>query len=449
VDGAATAGVTVLLNGSGTFTTSTDASGRYRFDRLADGTYTVRPSKTGYVFNPSSATVTVSGADAVAAPFTSAATLRGTWAWQNRLPQGNSLSTVWGAAANDVWAVGDGGTLLHWDGSAWSLATWPSTEVIPFNVMGVWGTAADDVWAVGGVGGVVLHWNGAAWSFVSTKTSWSLHALWGSAANDVWAVGYFGTIVHWDGSAWSSVPSGVTTNSALCAVWGTAANDVWASGEYGNLLHWDGKAWTATPTSSSQYWTITGIWGSSPSDVWAVTDHGTIERWDGTQWRLSTTVSQRLTALWGSGANDVWAVGYDAATTPTAPAIVHWDGTSWSSVASAGTPRLNGVWGSGASDAWAVGAFGRILRFDGSGWSELSSGPTQPVYALAGSGATDLWAVGGGGTALPSTATPGLPRRRAPRAISARRGAAHRTTSGRWATAGPRCTGTARSGPPR
>src|SRR2546426_1469877 len=33
------------------------------------------------------------------------------WCWSNPLPQGNSLYSAWGSASNDVWAVGEGGTI--------------------------------------------------------------------------------------------------------------------------------------------------------------------------------------------------------------------------------------------------------------------------------------------------------------------------------------------------
>ncbi len=58
---AAQSGVTITLTG-GT-TTTTDASGNYRFTGLANGNYTVTPSKTGYAFSPVSLAVSVSGAD--------------------------------------------------------------------------------------------------------------------------------------------------------------------------------------------------------------------------------------------------------------------------------------------------------------------------------------------------------------------------------------------------
>jgi hypothetical protein len=46
--------------------------------------------------------------------------LFGDWRWANPLPQGNRLTGTWGSSPNDVWGVGDLGTIIHWDGSAWA-----------------------------------------------------------------------------------------------------------------------------------------------------------------------------------------------------------------------------------------------------------------------------------------------------------------------------------------
>jgi hypothetical protein len=35
----------------------------------------------------------------------------------------STLYGVWGSGANDVWAVGAGGVVLHWNGSAGSVTT--------------------------------------------------------------------------------------------------------------------------------------------------------------------------------------------------------------------------------------------------------------------------------------------------------------------------------------
>src|SRR5438309_12107938 len=84
------------------------------------------------------------------------------WCWSNPLPQGNPLWSVWGSASTDVWAVGEGGTILHWDGSTWSGVSSATRNIL----YGGWGTASADVWAVG-AGGTILRWDGRSWSVCS------------------------------------------------------------------------------------------------------------------------------------------------------------------------------------------------------------------------------------------------------------------------------------------
>jgi hypothetical protein len=56
-------GATVALSGAATATTTADPSGNYIFAGLANGSYTVTPSKSGLVFTPASQSVTVAGAN--------------------------------------------------------------------------------------------------------------------------------------------------------------------------------------------------------------------------------------------------------------------------------------------------------------------------------------------------------------------------------------------------
>jgi uncharacterized protein YkuJ len=63
VSGAIQAGVSVSLTGAATTTVITDSSGHYSFTDLGNGEYAVRPSRTGFTFEPENDTVTVNGAD--------------------------------------------------------------------------------------------------------------------------------------------------------------------------------------------------------------------------------------------------------------------------------------------------------------------------------------------------------------------------------------------------
>lgn len=56
-------GVTVTLSGAANATTTANSSGTFAFSSLANGTYTITPSHQGFTFSPSSATVTISGAN--------------------------------------------------------------------------------------------------------------------------------------------------------------------------------------------------------------------------------------------------------------------------------------------------------------------------------------------------------------------------------------------------
>src|SRR5579864_6397756 len=41
------------------------------------------------------------------------------WCWENPLPNGHRFRSIWGGATDDVWAVGDGSVVMHWDGRDW------------------------------------------------------------------------------------------------------------------------------------------------------------------------------------------------------------------------------------------------------------------------------------------------------------------------------------------
>jgi hypothetical protein len=69
-------------------------------------------------------------------------------------PIGHDLHGLWGSSATNIWAVGYG-TLLHYDGQAWSKVELPASNL---GLQGIWGSSASDIWAVGAAG-VVLHYH--------------------------------------------------------------------------------------------------------------------------------------------------------------------------------------------------------------------------------------------------------------------------------------------------
>src|SRR5262249_28258975 len=119
---------------------------------------------------------------------------------------------IGGASSSDLWVVGfqfgdsRHNVILHWTSAGgWETQTSPVPG--PF-LSDVWGTSPTDVWAVGN-GGTILHYNGSSWGAVPSNSTSNLAAIWGSSPTDVWAVGYNtvamqGTVLHYDGVGWNS-----------------------------------------------------------------------------------------------------------------------------------------------------------------------------------------------------------------------------------------------------
>jgi uncharacterized repeat protein (TIGR01451 family) len=259
------------------------------------------------------------------------------------------------------------------------------------SLYGVWGSSGGDVFAVGS-DGTIVHYDGAAWSAMDSGTTESLRGVWGSASTDVFAVGSDGTIVHYDGTSWSAMSS--STTDELWGVWGSSGIDVFAVGgevhSHSTILRYDGTDWGAMSSNTTEW--LWGVWGSSGVDVFAVGGSGTILHYDGTNWSaMNSGTSSFLSGVWGSSGSDVFAVGEWGT-------ILHYDGTSWSEMSSPGGGT--GVWGSSGSDVFAVGWWGTIVHYDGATWNAMSSGTSNWLGGVWGSSGGDVFAVGGGGTIL-------------------------------------------------
>jgi hypothetical protein len=103
-----------------------------------------------------------------------------------------ALNAIWGSSANDIYAVGDRGTILHFDGISWS----PMDSGVGVDLNGIWGASATEVYVVGD-GGTILQLDWQDWSAHYTGVSAHLHAIWGSSADDVYAFGANGLILHY------------------------------------------------------------------------------------------------------------------------------------------------------------------------------------------------------------------------------------------------------------
>ena len=197
----------------------------------------------------------------------------------------------------------------------------------------------------------------------------------------------------------------------LDAVAALSAGDVWTVG-YDDLgcessgtdagpsvliEHWNGKAWKYVENPGYSGGFFNAIVPLSASNIWAVGTAadpnsgdftGTrIQHWDGATWTDVATPPAGLGAnLWGAAAvspNSIWAVGWSYTSSLSTRSLVEqWNGRKWKVVPGAHTSTGDALNGAaaipGTKRLWAVG--GLVERWNGSRWKVFGTQP--PVHPL-------------------------------------------------------------------
>ncbi|HEY3447817.1 MAG TPA: hypothetical protein VGK67_15785 [Myxococcales bacterium] len=307
--------------------------------------------------------------------------------WENPLPQGAHLYGVWAAKDDEVWAVGAAGTLLRFDGKAWTRF---STKVAT-PLTALWGAGPESGWAVGP--GALLRYDGKGWQKQEALAGATL-LVWGTAADDVWAAG--SVLHHWDGTSWAA--AAVDGAWSVVALAGLSANDVWAVARneeptakgQGLLLRFNGKAWTrsALPFALAQ----ASLAVISPKEAYLATDQGVLARFDGKAWKKVADL--------GSGERPVLLALPEGGVEVAGPGRKwgRFAGGAWTK-SEADSPALRGLW-TATKQAWGVGDRGLIVRRSGQAWERAIPGSDGDLRAVDGTGADDLWTVGDQGLAL-------------------------------------------------
>ena len=265
----------------------------------------------------------------------------GVWCTEDSPVPNVLLNVVWAANLNDVFAVGDNGTILHRRDNVWTAMTVPTTE----DLRGIWGLSATDIWAVG-TNGAVLHYDGQAWTPQGSFSS-DMHAVWAAATNDVWITGSRAAI-HWNGSIFETT----TLSGEVLAVSGSASNDVWSTGEAAKVNHFTSSWMTGIdPGAGATYFATLAL----PGEAWVATFTPGSEtlRFTGT-WTPHGTSGAVFQSFHGISTGDIWAAG--------GTKVGHWNGSAWATEAPAGNSvALFGIGGIGAS-IWVVGSNAVILH---------------------------------------------------------------------------------------
>ncbi len=231
---------------------------------------------------------------------------------------------VHGFAGGPVFMSGSKGTILRFENGTFQTMTTPGTSI----VFGMWGASADDVWAVGGNfsgGGFAWHYDGTAWTanagvpadIASMGTLWKVN---GRSSTDLWISGTSGATLHWDGTAFERTD--IPVEAPLLSIAGNADYFVTAGGAFDGVLYEnDGSGWKASvPTGGPR---LVGAAVSS-TDAYVVGESGAVLRRTDDGWVSQTprATNENLHAVWIDPDGGVWAVGGQYETPPMTDGVV-------------------------------------------------------------------------------------------------------------------------------
>ncbi len=278
--------------------------------------------------------------------------------WSEVQPGNGRLVSISMDAANDGWAVGDQGLMLHYNGLAWQRVTTPIQDSLTAVQM----LSPSDGWLVSGSGGI-WHYNGRVWAaqplpgslHAGTQNDVQLYGLSMLSTGEGWAVGimqpkpaasagmagyarfssgqgFTGVILHYKNGQWAVQQT--FSHAAIYSISMDSADDGWVVGSAALdagvaapfLAHYTQGRWVQAANPL----------GNARSDIYGFTRVAMVSAAEG--W--ITTLTQDKSAI---------------------PVLLHYTGARWVSVSLPALPdtrtvTLSGIAMLSAAEGWVVGA---------------------------------------------------------------------------------------------
>lgn len=295
-------------------------------------------------------------------------------------PGTGSLNAIWGANSRLVYAVGDDGLVLRYDGELPWTRSYPARGV---RLGGVSGTTGSDVYAVGTSvttgRGVILHFDGAEW-ITETEVPEGLITVWADPVTmTVYAGGLKGVVYKKTVTKpWYKLitltpnPNIALYNNApvLWQIAGAAADNLMIAADENTTFYFRGMSqWVPLYDSQDRTRAFYSAWapkvaggpgqyyvGANYYGIWLMTGGDTVALQLAEE-KSETTKDKRIWGIWGQTSSRVVFVG-DAGRI-----MVYRGGEVPPQVApSPTTVGLSAVWGSSLDDVWIVGDGETVLH---------------------------------------------------------------------------------------
>ena len=313
-----------------------------------------------------------------------------------------SIRAIWGAANNDLWAVGFNGLILHYDGQTWTRSPYARAPLTLNSLTASYGVANNQNSALQIFGPVDTNLNTDANNIVPatgfSTTSQSMLAAYG-LPNDIMVVGGGGVILRYDGTSWKTVPSGTTNTLYGVYISNTTPRYYYVAGSNGYLARADGTfAWTAATKNPVYNSTFLAMAGTGGSTVYATSFSGVIYRTtDGLNWNQLTPIpnpENYYSAYYHPYNGRVYLGG-------TNGQLIYYTGAPWATLNTGSTATIYSMWANNTSASmWIGGSGGTMLKYDGTNFALQKTGTTAAIRTIWGNNLTDVWAAGDSGTIL-------------------------------------------------
>ncbi len=322
-----------------------------------------------------------------------------------------SVRAIWGSASDDLWAVGNNGLILRYDGQSWSRSPYTRAPLTTGTLLASYGVPNNQNSALQIFGPADTNLTTDPSNIVPlagfSTTSQGINAVYGLSANEIMAVGNSGLVMRYNGTTWTTIPSG-TTNSLTGVYINNSPRYYYIAGANGFIARADQTLSGFTPqtknvppapnpNTSTQY--FYSLAGSSYLNLYATSYSGVIYRTtDGLTWNqilpAPNLTETYFVAYYHPGAFRVYLGGSNGQ-------LIYYTGASFQSLTTGTTASIYSMWGTTGTQAmWVGGTGGTILKYDGTTFTPLKTGVPGTIRTLWGNNLTDIWAAGDLGTIL-------------------------------------------------
>ena len=200
------------------------------------------------------------------------------------------MRDVFVAGSGDVWGIADYSSYLcHYNGTAWEFVETGLTD-LPYNFYALYGFAADDIYVAGGCD-TILHYDGTDWTMQNQYASCDptfdmnmLYDVWGTDENNIFACGNGGQIFHLQNKTlpWIEIHEhgGIFNGTTLNAISGSAADNIFFTGNNGVIWHYNGSDFSTIPNSNTS--TLNTVIRRTDGKYIMAGIHGRVDLFDGT-----------------------------------------------------------------------------------------------------------------------------------------------------------------------